>query len=93
MRNALFTTHVPLHPYPTYHEVYGFYETAVEWRDWVRKKLATLGDAALEDRYPVVNEYREVLRAYGDEVIELLQEHLEDSSLAYERPELPQLPG
>ena len=42
--------------------------------------------------YPVVNEYRETLRSYGDHVITVLQEHLEDENLTFSPPTLPALP-
>jgi hypothetical protein len=92
LRNALFTTHVPLHIFPTYWEVKAFYDTGIRWRQWVRDTQPVMKPFELEQRYPVVNDYREALRGYGDQVISLLQDHLEDATLRFSRPELPKLP-
>lgn len=93
MRNALFTTHVPLSKYPSYAAVRRYYETALAWRTWVRQTQALAGSPdELQMLYPVVDEYREALRDYGDQVIELLQDHLEDKSLPCVPPQLPALP-
>ncbi len=94
MRNALFTIHVSLRKYPSYEVVRGFYETALSWRIWVRASQATAGTPdQLQLQYPVVDEYREALRKYGDQVIKVLQDHLEDESLDYTPPQLGTLPG
>lgn len=93
MRNALFTTHVPLRKYPSYRAVREFYDTSMAWRRWVRhtQRLAPT-PAELVALYPVVNEYREALRAYGHQVITVLQDHLEDKNLAFSPPTMPDLP-
>lgn len=93
MRNVLFTTHVPLRKYPSYAVVREFYQTAINWRQWVRGAQATARTPAeVQARYPVVEEYREALRDYGDQVIRVLQDRLEDQSLDYSPPKLPALP-
>ncbi len=47
----------------------------------------------MRSQYPIVDDYREALRAYGDQVIKILQDHLEDESLNYTPPRLPPLPA
>jgi hypothetical protein len=94
MRNSLFTTHVVLRKYPSYQVVKQFYETALAWRQWVRDSQAIASSPSeLQALYPVVDEYREALRRYGDQVIAVLQDHLEDSHLDFTPPLLPELPA
>jgi hypothetical protein len=47
----------------------------------------------LEERIPVVVSYRAELRAYGNHVIEILQNRLEDQTLQFQPAVLLELPG
>jgi hypothetical protein len=93
LRNALFVTHVVLQKYPSYRVVREFYRTVYHWRWWSRKQAEVQSDMSLEERLPVVVNYRAELRAYGNHVIEMLQNALEDQSLRFDQPVLPELPG
>jgi hypothetical protein len=93
LRNALFTTHIPLHRYATFREVQVFYETVEYWRWWVRNRQPTEADPRpVDQRERVVDEYRAALWKYGDSIITLLQDHLTEDPLRYARPPLPSLP-
>ncbi len=92
MRNALFTTYVPLGGYPSYRVVHDFYDTSLAWRQWVRDSQFLVTADELTSTYPVVQGYQKALAGYGDGVIEVLQDHLEDPALTFVPPALPTLP-
>ncbi|MGB3764416.1 MAG: hypothetical protein WA966_14475 [Ornithinimicrobium sp.] len=93
LRNALFTTHLPLGRYPSYHVVRNFYATSLTWRQWVRDSQSSVTADELPAQYPVVQEYQAALACYGDDVIKVLQDHLEDFALTVSMPALPRLPS
>jgi hypothetical protein len=91
LRNALFVTHVRLEAYPSYQEVRAFYKSVRTWRDWARDhKPPNLPSTRRPDEeYARLRHYQEELRAYAEQVINLLLDHREDQPLAFERPTLP----
>lgn len=91
LRNALFTTYLALHDYPSHKVVDDFYKTVERWRQWARDRQIDPQDAPLEASFPFVDRYRSELREYGDGVIKVLQDKLEDDPLDFKAPELPEL--
>lgn len=93
LRNALFVTHVALRKYPSYRVVREFYRTVYHWRGWMRRDAKTSPTTAVEVRVPAVVLYRTELRAYGNQVIRVLQDQREVKDVQFRPPALPELPG
>lgn len=93
LRNTLFTAHVPLHAYPSYWEVKAFYDVAGGYRDWIRARHPRdEGPDWTERHFPIVTAFRKDLWNYGDWIIGLLQDHLEEDPQQGTRPTLGTLP-
>lgn len=91
LRNCLFTTYLALHEYPSHKVVAEFYTTVEGWRQWVRSHANESAELPLASRFPNVDDYRSALRAYGDAVIRVLQDRLEEDPLHFEPPQMPPL--
>lgn len=97
LRTELYITQTALRGLPSYQETWEFYEAARRLQAWLSQQPQT-PDGADSRREPdqdvVVGQYITQLDAYGDRLIEMLQEKLEDKHASIEGSEsLPQLPG
>jgi hypothetical protein len=91
LRNALFTTYLALHEYPSHKAVDDFYKTVQRWRQWARDRAREPQIGPIEDSFPLVHEYRVGLAQYGDGVIKVLQDKLTEDRLDFVPPLLPEL--
>ena len=91
LRNSLFTTYLALHEYPSHKVVDEFYKAVERWRQWARDRANDSTEIAVEVILPFAEDYQDALFSYGDAVIRILQDQLEQDPLDFEPPALPAL--
>ena len=95
LRTELYITQTALRGLPSYQETWEFYEAARRLQVWLSQHPQSLDGADLRtpDQDAVIDQYIVQLDAYGDRLIEMLQEKLEDKQAKIQGAEsLPQLP-
>jgi hypothetical protein len=97
LRTELYITQTALRGLPSYQETWAFYEAVRQLQAWLSEHPQSNDypdTSRTPDQDKVVDQYIVQLDAYGDRLIEMLQQRLEDRHASIEGAEgLPQLPA